>query len=116
MADVKWSDNTVFIPQTNIGGNDQIMGLTGANLNSKYPRYLFGRGTGSASTHNATATLTGSEIIGGIIRSTPAGTGVILTLPTAAQIYAAMGGTPAVGAFVDCIFENLSAFPLTISP
>lgn len=115
MADAKWSNDSKFIPQSSIGGTDNIMGLTGSNVNAKYPRYLFGRGAGSAATHNTSTTLTGAEIIGGIIRSTPGAAGVTLTLPTAAQIYSAMGGTPAVGAFIDCIFVNLGSDSITLS-
>jgi len=70
---------------------------------------------GSVATHNTSVLLTGSEIVGGIIRSTPAGTGVTLTLPSALSIYSAIGSSPAVGTYVDCIFENLSNFEINLT-
>ncbi len=115
MSNVKWSDDLVFVPQNSFGPTDEIMGLTGANVNAKYPRWVFSRGTGSAATHNTNASLTGNEIVGGIIRSTPATADVIFTLPPADDIYTAMGGSPAVGSFVECMIENLSSFPLSLT-
>lgn len=41
MADVKWSNDSEFVPQTSIGSTDEIMGLTSGNVNAKYPRSLF---------------------------------------------------------------------------
>lgn len=71
--------------------------------------------TTSASTHNTSATLTGAEIVGGIVRSTPATSGVTLTLPTASAIYTAMGNTPPVGYYVDCIFENRGLYSISFA-
>lgn len=41
MAEVKWSDDVEFVPQTSLGATDEIMGLTSSNVNAKYPSSLF---------------------------------------------------------------------------
>lgn len=41
MADVKWSNNSEFVPQASLGSGDHIMGLTGVNVNAKYPVSIF---------------------------------------------------------------------------
>lgn len=115
MADVKWSDNTAFPPQISVTNDAYLVGLTNSPGNSKYPVYLFKQAINSAVTYNTSTALTGSDIAGGIIRSTPTTTGVVLTLPTASSIYNAMGGSPAVGFYIDCQIENLSGFDITLT-
>jgi hypothetical protein len=46
--DVKWSDDTKFVPQSSLDDADNIMGLTAANVNAKYPGNLFVRQDGDA--------------------------------------------------------------------
>lgn len=63
-----------------------------------------------SATHNTSATLTGTEIVNGVILMNPA-SGQSMTLPAAADIYTAMGSPVAPGSVniaVSCKFVNLS--------
>lgn len=51
MADVKWSNDSEFVPQGSLSDTDEIMGLTSSNINAKYAGSLLVK-------QNGTATLT----------------------------------------------------------
>jgi len=41
MANVKWSDNSVFIPEVSLGATDYVMGITAGGVNAKFPGSVF---------------------------------------------------------------------------
>lgn len=79
MADVKWSDDAEFIPQSQINTGDQIMGLSAANKNIKILATTVGGGDvagPSSSTENAVAVFdgtTGKAVKNSVVIVTPEG-------------------------------------------
>lgn len=117
MADKKISQLDPVISQANTDIYEISANDTGSFKETRLQMFSYNKNTikhVSASTHNTTATLTAAEIVGGIIRSTATTGGVTLTLPPASDIYTAMSSPP-VGTYQDCIFENLSVYPLTLA-
>ncbi len=108
MADYKWSDDAVFVPQVSITDTDELMGLTSGNVNAKYPGSLLVRQGGNASLNQITANKVTSSVVAATTQ---------LYGPTASYYIYVSGFQPGVGTgtITDAYSDPNSAFT-TYSP